>query len=122
MLRRTGLAAATTALLLSPAFAETDWGAYKSFAATRCEDPATIADIKESLKALRFNDGGAPTFGTASSVKIARAKTIKATASTLVCQLTMRTIEAGTPYSYRTRFTVTTKPDGSWRTLYQPNF
>ena len=122
MLRLTGLVAATTLLLLSPAFAETDWGTYKSFAKTRCEDPATIADIKESLKDLSFNEGGGATFATASSVKITKSKTIKATANILVCQLTMSTIEAGTPYSYRSRFTITTKPDGSWRTLYQPNF
>ena len=123
MLRRTGLIAAATALLAAPALsAEPGWSTYGSFAKTRCEDKATLADIRTSLDGLTFNEGGGATFATASKIAIARSKTLKATASQLVCQLTMRTIEAGDTYSYRVRFTVTLKPDGTWRTLYQPNY
>lgn len=121
MLRLTGLAAAITALLLSPALAETDWNTYRDFSKTRCEDAKTIADIKESLKSLKFNDGGGSTFGGASNVRIAASKTVKASKNILVCRLTMRTIEGGNNLSYNSRFTVTL--DGpNWRTLYQPNY
>lgn len=122
MLRYFGAIAVATTLLLSPAVAETDWAKYGTFAKTRCEDPKTIADIKESTKGLQFNDGGGRAFAMASNVKIIRSKTIKATANMLVCQLTMRTIEAGQPYMYSARHTVWIEPNGQWRTLFQPNY
>jgi hypothetical protein len=122
MLKIIAPAVIASALLVAPAHAETDWGTYKSFANTRCEDDKTIADIKESLKGLKFNDGGGATFGSASKVRIVKSQTVQAATNKLVCQLSMRTMEAGQTYSYRSRFTVTTKSDGSWRTLYQPNF
>jgi hypothetical protein len=122
MFRLTSLIAVATALLLSPAIAGTDWSKYGSFAKTRCEDKATIADLKASLDDLTFNEGGGRSFGTASKVTIASSKTVRATAGILVCKLSMRTIEAGNNYSYNARYTITIKPDGSWKTLYQPNY
>lgn len=122
MLRFLGAIAVATTLLLSPALAETDWAKYGSFSKTRCEDPKTIADIKESTKGLEFNDGGGRAFALASSVKITKSRTIKATATMLVCQLTMRTIEAGEPNLYNARHTVWLEKNGQWRTLFQPNY
>ena len=121
MLRFVAALAVTTALL-SPAYAETDWTSYGSFSNTRCEDPKTIADIRESTKGLQFNDGGGRAFALASNVKITKSRTIKATATMLVCQLTMRTIEAGAPNLYNARHTVWLEPNGQWRTLFQPNY
>ena len=89
---------------------------------TRCEDPKTIADLNESTKALEFNDGGGRAFALASSVKITKSRTIKATATMLVCQLTMRTIETGEPNMYNARHTIWLEKDGQWRTLFQPNY
>ena len=40
----------------------------------------------------------------------------------LVCQLTMRTIEAGEPNTYNARHTVWLEKNGQWRTLFQPNY
>ena len=40
----------------------------------------------------------------------------------LVCQLTMRTIEAGEPNMYNARHTVWLEKNGQWRTLFQPNY
>jgi hypothetical protein len=121
MLRLSGLIAVATLLLAAPALAETDWSKYGSFATTRCEDAGTIADIKESLKGLKFNDGGGATFGSASQVRIARSATVKATRNVLICKLTMRTVEGGKDFSYNARFTVTLNGN-QWRTLYQPNY
>jgi hypothetical protein len=115
-------ALAVTTTLLTPALAETDWAKYGSFSKTRCEDPKTIADIKESTEGLKFNDGGSHAFALASSVKITKSRTIKATATMLVCQLTLRTIEAGEPNLYNARHTVWLEPNGQWRTLFQPNY
>jgi hypothetical protein len=80
-------------LLATPAVAETDWTKYGSFANTRCENKSTIADTRESIKGLRFDDGGAQTFGTASSIRIVGSKTVSATTGKLVCQVSFRTIE-----------------------------
>ena len=121
MLRFLG-ALAVAALLLTPAHAETDWAKYGSFKSTRCEDPKTIADMKESMKGLEFNDGGGRAFRMASSVKVTRSRTIKATANMLVCQLAMRTVEAGETHMYNARHTVWLEPSGQWRTLFQPNY
>jgi hypothetical protein len=120
---RLGLAfVVIAATLATPAYAETDWGKYKTFTKTRCEDKATIADIRESLKGLKFDDGGNSTFGTASKITIVSSKTVKATAGQLVCLLKMQTIEAGDTYIYSARHTVWIEPDGAWRTKYQPNY
>ena len=121
MLRLFGAIAVATTLLLSPALAETDWAKYGSFSKTRCEDPKTIADIKESTEGLEFNGGGRA-FALASNVKITKSRTIKATTTMLVCQLTLRTIEAGEPNLYNARHTVWLEPNGQWRTLFQPNY
>lgn len=40
----------------------------------------------------------------------------------LVCQLTMRTIEAGEPNMYNAHHTVWLEPNGQWRTRFQPNY
>ena len=122
MLRLFGALAITTTLLLTPALAETGWSTYATFSKTRCEDPKTIADIKESTEGLEFNDGGGRAFALASNVKITKSRTIKATATMLVCQLTMRSIEAGEPNLYNARHTVWLEPKGQWRTLFQPNY
>lgn len=110
------------ALFATPAAAETDWAAYGSFKSTRCEDAKTIADIRESIKGLTFNDGGGRAFAMASSVKVLQSRTVKATANTLVCLMKFRTIEAGATYVYSARHTVWIEPDGQWRTLFQPNY
>lgn len=108
-------------LASTAAQAETDWGAYKTFVGTKCESKKTIADIRDSIKGLTFDDGGGSTFGTASRIDILASKTIRATAGQLVCQLTFRTIEGGDTYKYSARHTVWIKPDGSWRTQFLPN-
>lgn len=122
MLRFIGAFAVAGLFLLSPAVAETDWSSYGSFKSTRCEDARTIADIKESLKGLEFNDGGGRAFRLASSVRIGKSRTIKATANMLVCQLSLRTVEAGQTQIYNARHTVWLEPGGKWRTLFQPNY
>ena len=111
-----------TTLLATPAVAETDWAKYGSFAKTRCEDKSTIADIRESIKGLRFDDGGAQTFGTASSIRITGAKTVSASKGKLVCQVSFRTIESGDTFTYTARHTVWLEPNGDWRTHFQPNY
>jgi hypothetical protein len=122
MLRFIGAVAAAGLLLLGPAVAEADWSSYGSFKSTRCEDAKTIADIKESMQGLEFNDGGGRAFRMASSVKISKSRTIKATANMLVCQLSLRTVEAGQNHVYNARHTVWLEPGGKWRTLFQPNY
>ncbi len=122
MLRFIGAFAAAGLLLLSPVVAETDWSRYGSFKSTRCEDAKTIADIKESLKGLEFNEGGGRAFRLASSVKISKSRTLKATANMLVCQLSLRTVEAGETTIYNARHTVWLEPNGQWRTQFQPNY
>lgn len=87
-------------------------GSPPAFSKTRCGDPKTIADIKESTKGLEFNDGGGRAFALASSVKITKSRTIKATATMLFCQLTMRTTEAGEPNLYNARHTVWLEANG----------
>ena len=118
----TVLAALAGAALATPAAAETDWAKYKTFVGVKCEDKATIADIRESIKGLRFDDGGGQTFGTASSIRITGAKTVSASKGKLVCLVGFRTIEAGETYVYTARHTVWVNPDGSWRTHFQPNY
>lgn len=109
-------------LLATPAVAETDWAKYGSFANTRCEDKSTIADIRESIKGLRFDDGGGATFGTASSIRIVGSKTVSASKGKLVCLVKFVTIEAGDTYNYTARHTVWLEPNGAWRTSFDPNY
>lgn len=117
------LTGALLALCLpTPALAETDWAAYGSFKATRCEDRQTIADIRESIKGLKFNDGGGSTFALASSIQITRSRTLSATDKVLVCLLSFRTIEAGETLTYNARHTVWIEPGGNWRTEFMPNY
>lgn len=122
MRRLLGIVIAAAALFAAPAQAETDWAKYKTFVGTRCEDKATLADIRESIKGLTFDDGGGSTFGTASSIRITRGKTVEATKGKLVCLVSFRTIEGGDTYVYTARHTVWVNPDGSWRTKFLPNY
>ena len=122
MIRHAALAGAALALLATPAAAETDWARYKSFKGVRCEDKATIADIRESIKGLTFDDGGGATFGLASSIRITRSRTLSATDTVLVCLLSFRTIEAGDTLTYNARHTVWLEPGNNWRTQFMPNY
>jgi hypothetical protein len=121
-MRRAFLSITLAALLALPATAETDWAKYTSFASTRCEDAATIADILESLKGLTFNDSGRPTFGNASNVKVIQSRTVRATSDTLVCQLRMQTFEGGVTQNYNSRHTVKLFSGGRWTTHFNPNY
>ena len=128
MIRASALARAVAAALIAgaafatPAAAETDWAKYKSFKGVRCEDKSTIADIRESIKGLRFDDGGGATFGLASSIRITRSRTLSATDTVLVCLLSFRTIEAGDTLTYNARHTVWLEPGNNWRTQFMPNY
>ena len=120
--RAAAAAALLTAALTTPAAAETDWAKYKSFKGVRCEDKATIADIRESIKGLTFDDGGGATFGLASSIRITRSRTLSATDKVLVCLLGFRTVEAGDTLTYNARHTVWLEPGNNWRTQFMPNY
>ena len=109
-------------LMIASAMAETDWTSYGSFASTRCEDAKTIADIKESIKGLSFNDGSGATFANAGNVTIVSSTTVRAASDTLVCKLRMQTREDGQTQIYSARHTVKLYPDGRWTTQYQPNY
>ena len=110
------------ALLVGPAQAETDWNRYTGFAATRCEDAGTIADILESLKGLSFDNGGGRTFANATQVAITSSTTVRATASTLDCRIRIEASESGRANVYNARHIVRLYPDGRWTTQFKPNY
>ena len=109
------------ALLATPALAEVDWKKkYGNFTNTRCEDPATIADLLEAAKGLRFANG-TRVFSEVKNVKVMKAKTRKATANTLNCTLAVQYTYQGQPQSLRGRYLITITPDG-WHTRFTPGY
>lgn len=121
MLRLLGSTIVAAAFLVAPAAAETNWSAYGNFSSVRCEDAKTIADIKESAKGLKFNEGGGRVFVSVSNVKIISSTTVRATANMLVCQLRVRIVEGGGVRTFSGRHTVQIYDNGRWRTSFQPN-
>ncbi len=101
--------------------AEVDWTRYGSFKSTRCDDPKTIADILESAKGLRFDNGGGRTLRGTNGIKITRAETIRATADKLVCQLRFSLVYRGTRQTMSGRYTIQIYSDGRWRTTFDPS-
>ena len=119
MRRLLALLAALPALALcaAPAIAaqQFDWSTYKSFANTRCEAPKTIADMKQSAKGLRYNDGSY-VFPAASLLKVLGVKTIRATANTLACRVKVSVEYAGSARTITGTYTVHIFPNGDWNT------
>lgn len=105
-------------LLTGPALAETDWSTYGDFSATRCEDGKTIADMTESAKGLKY-DNGRPVFSFVSGLKVISSKTVRATRNTLICQVRISVVHDGSRHTYSGRHTVKLFSGGRWTTAFK---
>ena len=100
------------AALATPAAADTDWGAYKSFVGTRCESPKTMADMVEGAKSFPvFHDH-------ISSLKLLIARTVRATATALVCRVRISIVYNGAGQQVSGTFAVHIFKNGAWRASF----
>lgn len=103
MFRRLILGLATAAFLATPATAAVvlfrspdvtvDWG-HKSLAKLKCEDAATIADMAQTFKGMRFADG-TRALSDKGKVTITNSRTVRAQADQLACRIRLTATDNG---------------------------
>jgi hypothetical protein len=95
-----------------------------SLAGVRCEDPPVLEYIRDSMKGMTFSVSGntRPVSSLFDNYKVTSAKTVRATADTLVCSLRVQFTYSGQPHSQRGRYTLKNLPDGTARVSFDPNY
>jgi len=101
--------------MASPAFAQTDWARYKTFANTRCESPKTIADMIEAAK-------GFPVFRRLNRLTVISSKTVETTPSFLECRVKLSVVGKGRQTFTGGLFTVHLFPGGQWNARFDPTY
>jgi hypothetical protein len=113
------LASVLVALALvfpAPAFAQAN-----SLAGVRCEEPEVLKHISETMEKMSFSDGRRVASLT-DNTRVSNPKTVRATANTLVCSLTVQFNYNGQPISQRGRFTLRSHSDGRFSAEFAPNY
>ena len=103
-------------LLPAPVLAQSN-----SLAGVRCEDPEVLKYITGVMQDMTF-DNGRRVASLIDNRKISNPKTVRATADTLVCSLTVQFSYNGQPVTQRGRFTLKYFADGRASAQFAPNY
>lgn len=91
------------ALSASPAFAS--WAGHDTFKGVKCDDADVVKAMLAGAPHMKFANGGRAMAGM-NGLKITSAKTVKATADTLICQLRLSYVYRGSRQTQSGRLTI----------------